>query len=105
LNIVGSVCSIIALLLTLSGNFALKNIVQIVFGVIAVVGMGGVVYEVADYYWESKINIDFWAIKVLYWLSVLIVGLLLAGGAGLGVFCIMDLFLVMGQSALTFVFQ
>lgn len=105
LNIVGSVCSIIALLLTLSGNIALNNIVQIAFGVIAVIGVGGVVYGIAKFCWESKLDIDFWAIKVLYWLFALIMGLLLAGSAGIGVYCIVDLLLVMGKSALKFIFQ
>lgn len=105
LNVVGSLCSIIALLLTLSGNFALRNITQIVFGVIAVVGVGGVVYEIARSCWKSYINIDLWAIKLLYRLFVLIVGAVLSVSAGIGVFCITDLLLEMGNSALKLIFQ
>lgn len=105
LNVVGSICSIIALLLTLSGNFSLKNITQIVFGVIAVVGVGGVVYEIARFCWESYIDIDLWAIKLLYWLFTLIVGILLSCGAGMGVYSIMDLLLGIGKSAFKFILQ
>ena len=105
LNVVGSLCSIIALLLTLSGNFALKNITQIVFGVIAIVGVGGVVYEIAKFCWNSYVNIDFWAIKMLYWLFILLLGAVLSVGAGIGVFYITELLLEMGKSALKLVFQ
>lgn len=105
LNVVGSLCSIIALLLTLSGNFALKNITQMFFGVMAVVGIGGVVYEIARFCWESYVNIDFWAIKLLYWLFILLLGTVLSVSGGICVFFITDLLLEMGRSALKLMFQ
>lgn len=105
LSVIGSICSIIALLLTLSGNLALRNIIQIAFGVIAVVGVGGITYKVARFCWKSYVNIDFWAVKLLYWLCVLIVGAFIVCYAGIGVYFILDLLLDMGKSALKCIYQ
>ncbi len=84
---------------------ALRNIIQIAFGFIAVVGVGGVVYEIARFCWKSYVNIDFWAVKLFYWLCVLIVGAFIVCCAGIGVYCILDLLLDMGKSALKCIYQ
>ena len=96
---------LIALLLTLSGNLSLRNIIQIAFGVIAVVGVGGVIYEIARFCWKSYVNIDFWAVKLFYWLCVLIVGAFIVCCAGIGVYFVLDLLLDMGKSALKCIYQ
>lgn len=83
----------------------LRNIIQIAFGIIAVVGVGGVIYEVARFCWKSYVNIDFWAVKLFYWLCVIIVGAFIACCAGIGVYFILDLLLDMGKSALKCIYQ
>lgn len=104
LNIAGSVCSIVALLITLSGNFTLRNIVQIIFAVAAIVGVAGIVFGVAKFWWKKYIHVDYWSVKLLYWLVVIIIVALLSGIAGIGIYCIVDFLLVLGKSALKLAF-
>lgn len=100
LNVAGSSCSIIALLLTLSGNLSLKNIVQVVFGVVSLIGMVGLILGIARFFWGKYIGFDIWYVKLLYWLFVFLMGAFLSGAVGIGVYFIVEFLLVMGKSAL-----
>lgn len=76
-NLVGSVCSIIALLLTASSKLGISNLTQIVFGVLVGISVGGLfMTKVLAFfrYWFDEYS---FFTKCIFWLvSGLIVALL-----------------------------
>lgn len=68
-NLVGSVCSIIALLLTASSKLGIANLTQITFGVLAGISVGGLVMNwILSLYREWFDLYSYFFTKCIFWL-------------------------------------
>lgn len=78
-NLVGSVCSIIALLLTVSTKIGAANLVQLVFGVLTGISFGGLlmVQVIRNYrlYLEYE---SYFFTKCIYWLFLSVIVAIIA---------------------------
>lgn len=84
-NLAGSVCSIIALLLTASSKLGMANFTQIVFGVLVGICFGGLVMNRFIAFYRREMEWSYFFTKAIFWLfSCVIVGLvaLLTGKMG-----------------------
>lgn len=76
-NLVGSVCSIIALLLTASSKLGISNLTQIVFGVLVGISVGGLFMTKVLSFFRYWLDDYSFFTKCLFWLVFgLIVALL-----------------------------
>ena len=96
LSFAGSICSIAALTITMSQNFAILNMLKIVIGVTAFVGMGGLIYYGAEMFRVVYLDFDNWAFKLMYWLVVMLIGIAVSGGVAFLVVCVVEFFIMAG---------
>ena len=97
LSFVGSICSIAALAITMSQNYAILNMLKIVVGVTAFVGMAGLIYHFAENIRQAYFDFSLWAFKLMYWLVVLLIGIAISGCVAFMVYCILEFFIMTGQ--------
>ena len=91
-NLVGSVCSIIALFLTASARIGLANLTQIAFGVVVGVSFGGILMRCVHKFYKDQFGYysSFFG-KCLFWLFVGVLVALVAFLVGRFGYWIMDL--------------
>lgn len=71
-NLVGSTCSIIALLLTVSNRLSIASLLQIVFGVLFGLSIGGLLMNwlLKTYRYNEIFLFESFYSKMLYWLTL-----------------------------------
>lgn len=97
LSFIGSICSIAALVITMSQNFAILNMLKIVIVVAVFVSVAGLMCKFANYILDKYLYLDYWASKILYWLFFSLIILAVSGGVAFLFSGIIDLFIEIGQ--------
>ncbi len=83
LNIVGAVCSILALMITLSRNPTFELIIKIFFVILFIIAVGGVLYRWADNVRRLWIKSSYWPYSLTFWLVsfiIIVIILMFVGG-------------------------
>lgn len=94
-NLVGSVCSLIALLLTASDKLGIANFVQITFGVLLGISVGGLVMMKILNFYRTYLNYTLFFTKCIFGLFSSIIVALIALVCGQMGYWIMDMLIVM----------
>lgn len=89
----------------MSQNYAIMNMLEIVIGVTAFVGMAGLIYNFAEFIRFTYLDYNLWAFKLMYWLVVLLIGLAISGGVAFLIYCIFDYLLFAGKHIIGLITQ
>ena len=98
LNIVGAVCSILALMITLSRNPTFELVIKIFFVILFVIAIGGVLYRWADNVRRLWIKSSYWPYSLTFWLVAFVISVIILMFVGAAAYYLADMFFeVMGS--------
>ena len=98
LNIVGALCSILALMITLSRNPTFELVIEIFVVILFVIAVGGVLYRWADNIRRLWIKSSYWPYFLTFWLVSFVISVIILIFVGTTAYYLAEMFFeVMGS--------